>query len=199
MTAQGTASPAGAPPHRRARRARRARGDGAPSAATVSAASATLALAWLILLSSPVPSHGFFRPTTRVKTPPAGPTPINSLPRNRPVAMDSLENGSNRQARTTAPLLPMQRLTRRYSGSPLLMSGEEAETTGETEEGEAEEEEEEEVQLPTVEVPEMMSEEVSVRGRGRARGAGGESDRADLSRGLVLNLVCSSVASPVSG
>ena len=64
------------------------------------------------------------------------------------------------------------------------MSGEEAETTGETEEGEAEEEEEEEVQLPTVEVPEMMSEEVSVRGRGRARGAGGESDRTDFVSGF---------------
>eukprot|EP00752_Nemacystus_decipiens_P002499 g2348.t1 len=136
------------------------------AAAAVSAASATLALAWLILLGAPVPSHGFFRPTTRVNPPPAGPTPLSSLPKNRPVAMESVENGgSNRQSsRTTAPLLPMQRLTRRYSGSPLLMSGEDGEK-GETEEGEEEEEEggEEDVQLPTVEVPEMMSEEERTR------------------------------------
>lgn len=177
MTAQGATSPAGAPPPRRARRTRRARGGGAPSAAAVSAASAaTLALAWLILLSAPVPSHGFFRPTTRVKAPPAGPTPFSPLPRNRPFATDSVENGSSRQSRTTAPLLPtQQRLTRRYSGSPLLMSGEDegGETAGETEEGEEAEEDEEYVQLPTIEVPEMMSEEVSVWVRPGARRARG--------------------------
>lgn len=163
MTAQDdTTPPAGAPPRRRARRAR---GDGVvPSAAAVSAASATLALAWLILLSAPVPSHGFFRPTTRVKAPPGGPARTSSLPRNRPFRVDRSESSDGRQAITTPLQLPMQRLTRRFSAGSLLMSGEEGET--QEEEDEEKEDEEGDVQLPTVEVPEMMSEEVRNLGPG---------------------------------
>lgn len=154
--------PAGPPsPRRQPRRARRARADG--SSAAVTAASATLALAWLILLSAPVPSDGFFRPTTRtVKAPGSGSTRLSSLPtKNRPAFARSIEgdedDGSG--AHTGAPVM-RQRGLRRYSGSPLLMGKEgEAETT-EGDEEDDEEDDEDGVKLPTIEVPEMMSEEV---------------------------------------
>jgi len=149
------------PPRRRPRRARRTRADG--SSAAVTAASATLALAWLILLSAPVPSDGFFRPTTRaVKTPGSGSTPLSCLPtKNRPAAMGRSIGGEDEDGRgQTAVSVLEQRGLRRYSGSPLLM-GKEGE--GETTEGDEEDDEEDDedgVKLPTIEVPEMMSDEV---------------------------------------
>lgn len=55
------------------------------------------------------------------------------------------------------------------------MSGEGAEGDEDAEEGEDEGEEEEGVQLPTVEVPEMMSDEVSPSGLAAEGGAGGRA------------------------
>lgn len=149
------------------RRTRRARGSPSTSASSAASSSAAFALGCLLLLSTPAPADGFFRPTTRVKTPPGGPNPVSSLPRNRHATID---NGGGRSTRSTSQLAPLQeRLAGRCPGSgmpPLLMSGSEGEG-GETEFEEVEEEEEEmeegddeAVQLPTIEVPEMMSEEV---------------------------------------
>ncbi|CAM9325694.1 unnamed protein product [Pylaiella littoralis] len=153
---QSMASPAGERPRRRARRAR---GAGASKAAA--AASATLALAWLILLNTPVPSEGFFRPKTRAVKPLSGDTPMSSLPPARPSSRGM--GGNEQQGVVSVPLLPTQRLTS-CAGSPMLMSrAEGVETEDEEQEGEEGEEGEEEVGLPTIDVPEMMSEEERTR------------------------------------
>lgn len=152
---QAMASSAGEPPRRRARRAR---GTGAANAAA--AASATLALAWLILLNTPAPSDGFFRPSTRAVKHPSRHNRLSSLPQTRPSPRGTI--GSDQQGIVTVPMLPIQRLTRRYSGSPLLMSREDGAETGDEEEEEEGAEGSDGVELPTIEVPEMMSDEVGV-------------------------------------
>lgn len=155
------------------RRTRRARVSSSTASSAVAASSAALALGCLVLFSAPAPADSFFRPTTRVKRPPGGPNPVSSLPRNRHATIDT--GAAGRSARTTTQMAPLQeRNAGRCSGSgmpPLLMSGSEGEG-GETEveEGEGDRVDEEEemedgddeaVQVPTIEVPEMMSEEVS--------------------------------------
>lgn len=123
-------------------------------------------LAWLCIFAAPPIAEGFFRPTPRVIKPPGGPRPSNAVPS------------------TPRPI----RLRLRESSLPLLvMHGAEGEDAGhgegevevedvEDEEGEvdgdgvdvrhrassqAQEEEDERIAVPSVDIPEMMDEEVS--------------------------------------
>lgn len=151
---------------------RRARGGAA-------AASATLALACLILLGAPGPADGFFRPSTRVMPPPQGPNAISSVPKHRPMR-SVLSKGSSR----SLPWFGMGE--REEAGSGQLRGSSEGATSEEGEEGDEGGSgvkvggDDEDITLPTIEVPEMMSDEVR-----RWFDCG-----SDLTRGWVSQGIC---------
>eukprot|EP00904_Undaria_pinnatifida_P011450 jgi/Undpi1/7435/HiC_scaffold_22.g09908.m1 len=148
-----SSSPPRASPPRRPRRA-----DSTASAATAAAASVTLALACLLLLSAPGPADGFFRPSTRVKPPDGCEKSISALPRVR--------QSSNRPGRTSALFPQPQGQGASATGRPLpllVMCGAEEEGGSGEQLQEEEEGEEEGMEMPSIDVPEMMSDEERTR------------------------------------
>lgn len=117
----------------------------------------TLALACLVLLCTPRPADGFFRPSTRVKAPPAGPKSLSSLPQGRqqlrPPTLFRLRQPEEEGAGSAGRPLPL-----------LVMSGTEEGAEDESEGVEDEEGDEDGVQVPAIEVPEMMNDEVRLGG-----------------------------------
>ncbi|CAM9109187.1 unnamed protein product [Ectocarpus sp. 4 AP-2014] len=160
------------PPRRRRAAARRTPRRDAAAAAAV-AASAALALACLVLLSAPVPSDGFFRPRPNIKEPGLADNGVNVFPRNTRRPAPLCEPAGDRAMRATVPMMPLHQERGSSCSGPtrtplLVMRGSAGESEFEKEEEDEGDEEGEEsqgdgVQLPTVEVPEMMSEEERTR------------------------------------
>lgn len=139
--------------------------------ACTAAVSATLALASLLLLSTPSPADGFFRPTTRVKGPPQGPKPVSSLPTSRhgvtspssivTTVRQQLQYGEGGgSSRERLQRLLMSGATDEGAESS---SGEQLGGEGEDSVAALEEDEDGRLKMPPIEVPEMMDNEVGPR------------------------------------
>ena len=140
-------------------RRRERNGERAPAlgAASYSIASPSLALSFILAVFTPRSADGFFRPSTRVKAPPPGPRSLSTLPQNR----EQLSPPSLFPIQPQAGASP-DAVSKRFPS--LLMSG--AEEAGDLDGGdeqvvEADEEAEEEgIGMPSIEMPEMMSDQV---------------------------------------